>query len=136
MDYEGWEYAACIISHLPPHCVCSIVISVPMPPHALAVLEVIRTTPLGLVTGRDYYMASTQVEVADDLQFQLSGIIRSYNALFPVVVIAGWPLAHSNERCLARSPRLSFDLRDSSDFVAKRRPGRFVREADEDEAEK
>ena len=57
--------------------------------HAFAVLEVIRTTPLGLVTGRDYYMASARVEVTDDLQFELTGIIRSYNALYPVMVIAG-----------------------------------------------
>ena len=70
------------------------------------ILEVIRTTPLGLVTGRDYYMAQARVQVDDGLKFELNGIIRSYNALYPVMVIA--------------------------DFVATRRPGRFVREADDE----
>lgn len=69
-------------------------------------LEVIRTTPLGLVTGRDYYMSQARVAVGDDLKFELKGIIRSYNALQPVMVIA--------------------------DFVATRRPGRFVRDVEEE----
>jgi len=69
-------------------------------------LEVIRSTPLGLVTGRDYYMANAVSDVNEDLQFVLSGIIRSYNAIQPVMVIA--------------------------DFVATRQPGRFVRDVDED----
>lgn len=64
-------------------------------------LEVIRTTPLGLVTGRDYYMAAAEAGVSDSLQFELDGIIRSYNALYPVAVVA--------------------------DFVATRQPGRFTR---------
>ena len=70
-------------------------------------LEVIRTTPLGLVTGRDYYMAEARAGVDDKLQFTLRGIIRSYNALYPVMVIA--------------------------DFEATRRPGRFVRDVDDDD---
>ena len=70
-------------------------------------LEVIRTTPLGLVTGRDYYMAQARAGVDAKLQFTLSGIIRSYNALYPVMVIA--------------------------DFEATRRPGRFVRDIPEDD---
>ena len=70
-------------------------------------LEVIRSTPLGLLTGRDYYMAAAVVNVDEKLQFQLDGVIRSYNALFPVMVIA--------------------------DFSAKRLPGRFVRNVEEDE---
>lgn len=69
-------------------------------------LEVIRTTPLGLVTGRDYYMAQARVDVNKDLQFELNGIIRSYNAIYPVMVIA--------------------------DFVATRLPGRFIRDVKED----
>lgn len=72
-------------------------------------VEIIRKTPLGLVTGRDYYMANAGVSVNADLQFELKGIIRSYNALYPVMVIA--------------------------DFVATRRPGRFVRDVEEDEDE-
>lgn len=71
------------------------------------ILEVIRTTPLGLVTGRDYYMTSARAEIDDNLQFQINGIIRSYNALFPVMVVA--------------------------DFVATRQPGRFVMDTDDDE---
>ena len=71
------------------------------------IIEVIRSTPLGIVTGRDYYMARAAVQVDDQLQFQLTGIIRSYNALFPVMVIA--------------------------DFEATRMPGRFVRNTDEEE---
>ena len=69
-------------------------------------LEVIRTTPLGLVTGRDYYMAQARAGVDDKLRFTLSGIIRSYNALQPVSVIA--------------------------DFEATRRAGRFVRDVEEE----
>lgn len=74
-------------------------------------LEVIRTTSgnfpgLSLVTGRDYYMAAATVDVNEELQFKLSGIIRSYNAIYPVAVIA--------------------------DFKATRRPGRFVRDVEED----
>jgi len=69
-------------------------------------LEVIRKTPLGLVTGRDYYMAVAQASVNDKLQFEVKGIIRSYNAVYPVAVVA--------------------------DFVAERQPGRFVRNDDED----
>lgn len=65
-------------------------------------LEVIRTTPLGLVTGRDYYMTSARAEVTEKLQFAVRGVIRSYNAAYPVAVIA--------------------------DFVAVRMPGRFVLE--------
>ena len=71
------------------------------------ILEVIRTTPLMLVTGRDYYMMQARVEVDDKLQFRLGGIIRSYNALQPVMVIA--------------------------DFEANRLPGRFVRDTDDDD---
>jgi len=71
------------------------------------VLEVIRTTPLGLVTGRDYYMMAAQAEVTDNLQFELNGVIRSYNALYPVSVIA--------------------------DFVAVRQPGRFIRDSSDDD---
>mmetsp|Transcript_24813 Transcript_24813/g.42372 ORF Transcript_24813/g.42372 Transcript_24813/m.42372 type:complete len:228 (+) Transcript_24813:27-710(+) len=70
-------------------------------------LEVIRTTPLGLITGRDYYMSVARAEVTDGLQFKLTGIIRSYNALYPVAVVA--------------------------DFVAVRQPGRFVRNTEEEE---
>ena len=75
-------------------------------------LEVIRTTSgnlpgLSLVTGRDYYMAAATVDVNDELQFQLSGVIRSYNALYPVMVIA--------------------------DFSATRRPGRFVKDIQDDD---
>ncbi|KAL1522607.1 hypothetical protein AB1Y20_017590 [Prymnesium parvum] len=70
-------------------------------------LEVIRTTPLGLVTGRDYYMSYARATVNDKLQFVIRGIIRSYNALYPVAVVA--------------------------DFEAVRQPGRFVRNTDEDE---
>ena len=70
------------------------------------VLEVIRTTPLGLVTGRDYYMTKAVTNVDNDLQFQLSGIIRSYNAVYPVMVIA--------------------------DFEASRLPGRFVMDTAEE----
>jgi hypothetical protein len=71
------------------------------------ILEVIRTTPLGLVTGRDYYMMNSKASVTDNLQFELKGIIRSYNALYPVAVVA--------------------------DFVAVRQPGRFIRNDDDDE---
>jgi len=74
------------------------------------ILEVIRSTPLGLVTGRDYYMAASVVKVDEQLQFTLEGIIRSYNALFPVMVIA--------------------------DFAATRAPGRFVMDYGEDEEKK
>jgi hypothetical protein len=75
-------------------------------------LEVVRTTSgnfpgLSLLTGRDYYMSAATVDVDDKLQFKLSGIIRSYNALYPTMVIA--------------------------DFKATRRPGRFVRDIEEDE---
>ena len=72
-------------------------------------LEVIRTTPFGLVTGRDYYMATAEAGVNDSLQFEIDGIIRSYNVLFPVAVVA--------------------------DFVATRAPGRFVRDVEEEEAD-
>lgn len=71
------------------------------------IMEVIRTTPLGLLTGRDYYMANAQALVNGQLQFELKGIIRSYNAVYPVMVIA--------------------------DFTATRRPGRFVRDVDDDD---
>ena len=74
-----------------------------------ASLPAVATTPLGLATGRDYYMAQARAGVDEKLQFTLSGIIRSYNALYPVMVIA--------------------------DFVATRRPGRFVRDVEEDEDE-
>ena len=70
-------------------------------------LEVIRSTPLGLVTGRDYYMMEAKAGVDEKLQFTLQGIIRSYNALYPVMVIA--------------------------DFEATRQPGRFIRDVEEDE---
>ena len=72
-------------------------------------LEVIRTTPLGLVTGRDYYMSIVKAKTNAELQFELQGIIRSYNALYPVTVIA--------------------------DFVATRQAGRFERNDDDDEVE-
>lgn len=69
------------------------------------ILEVIRTTPLGLVTGRDYYMATAEISGVDEqLKLQMEGIIRSYNALYPVGVVA--------------------------DFVATRVPGRFVMDDD------
>ncbi|KAL3900961.1 MAG: hypothetical protein SGPRY_012362 [Prymnesium sp.] len=68
-------------------------------------LEVIRTTPLGLVTGRDYYMSYSTATVNEQLQFEIQGIIRSFNALYPVAVVA--------------------------DFVATRQPGRFVRNSDD-----
>jgi len=71
------------------------------------VLEVIRTTPLGLVTGRDYYMAIVQAQVTEDLQFEIVGITRSYNWLFPVAVVADWR--------------------------AKRLPGRFAMSTDDDD---
>ena len=71
-------------------------------------LEVIRTTPLGLVTGRDYYMSIVKAKTNAELQFELQGIIRSYNALYPVTVIA--------------------------DFVATRQAGRFERNDDDDES--
>ena len=51
-------------------------------------------------------MAEARAGVDEKLQFTLSGIIRSYNAVYPVMVIA--------------------------DFEAKRRPGRFVREVEDD----
>ena len=70
-------------------------------------LEVIRRTPLGLVTGRDYYMSKALARVDEQLQFEVKGIIRSYNALYPVAVVA--------------------------DFVAVRQPGRFVMNTDDDE---
>lgn len=74
-------------------------------------IEVIRTTPLGLITGRDYYMTYAQATVNEKLQFVITGIIRSYNVLFPVAVVA--------------------------DFVAVRQPGRFIRDTgDDDESEK
>ena len=74
------------------------------------IVEVIRTTPLGLLTGRDYYMAQALVQVDDNLQFRLNGIIRSYNAVYPVSVIA--------------------------DFEATRLPGRFVYESGDEEEDK
>jgi len=70
-------------------------------------LEVIRTTPLGLVTGRDYYMSIVQAQVTEDLQFEIVGITRSYNWLFPVAVVADW--------------------------TAKRLPGRFAISTDDDD---
>ena len=70
-------------------------------------LEVIRTTPLGLVTGRDYYMSIVQAQVTEDLQFELEGITRSYNWLYPVAVVADWK--------------------------AKRLPGRFAMVSDDEE---
>lgn len=70
-------------------------------------LEVIRSTPLGIATGRDYYMMEAKAGVDDKLQFTLKGIIRSYNAIYPVMVIA--------------------------DFEATRLPGRFVRDVDDDD---
>jgi|EP00900_Chrysochromulina_parva_P000830 hypothetical protein len=74
------------------------------------IIEVIRSTPLGLLTGRDYYMAGAALKVNDKLQFTLEGIIRSYNAIFPVMVIA--------------------------DFKATRLPGRFVRNEEEEPTDK
>lgn len=72
-------------------------------------LEVIRTTPLGLVTGRDYYMATAEITGVDaKLRLQIEGIIRSYNALYPVGVVA--------------------------DFVGTRAPGRFAFVSDDEEA--
>eukprot|EP00308_Calcidiscus_leptoporus_P013736 CAMPEP_0119379856 /NCGR_PEP_ID=MMETSP1334-20130426/54352_1 /TAXON_ID=127549 /ORGANISM="Calcidiscus leptoporus, Strain RCC1130" /LENGTH=222 /DNA_ID=CAMNT_0007399483 /DNA_START=9 /DNA_END=677 /DNA_ORIENTATION=- len=65
-------------------------------------IEVIRSTPLGIATGRDYYMSSARAEVSKQLQFAVRGVIRSYNAVYPVAVVA--------------------------DFVAVRMPGRFVRD--------
>lgn len=70
-------------------------------------LEVIRTTPLGLLTGRDYYMSIVRARVTEDLQFEVQGITRSYNAAFPVMVIADW--------------------------TAKRLPGRFARDTGDDD---
>jgi hypothetical protein len=72
--------------------------NIPVPPPP----QVIRTSPLGLVTGRDYYMTSARAEVTPKLQFAVRGVIRSYNVFYPVAVIA--------------------------DFVAVRLPGRFVLE--------
>lgn len=72
---------------------------IPVPHHPP---QVIRTSPLGLVTGRDYYMTSARAEVTEKLQFAVRGVIRSYNVFYPVAVIA--------------------------DFVAVRLPGRFVLE--------
>jgi len=72
-------------------------------------LEVIRSTLLGLVTGRDYYVAQATVSLDGKLQFVLKGIVRSYNALYPVTTIA--------------------------DFEATRQPGRFVRDVAEEEKE-
>mmetsp|Transcript_25029 Transcript_25029/g.83222 ORF Transcript_25029/g.83222 Transcript_25029/m.83222 type:complete len:245 (-) Transcript_25029:256-990(-) len=69
-------------------------------------LEIIRTTPLGLVSGRDYYMSNALAEVTSGLQLALRGVIRSYNAIYPVAVVA--------------------------DFVAVRQSGRFVRDSGED----
>ena len=40
-------------------------------------LEVIRTTPLALVTGRDYYMSSARAELTGKLQFAMRGVVRS-----------------------------------------------------------
>lgn len=75
-------------------------------------LEVIRTTSgnfpgLSLLFGRDYYMSAATIDVDDKLQFKLSGIVRSYNAVYPTTVVA--------------------------DFKATRRPGRFVRDVEDDE---
>jgi len=70
-------------------------------------LEVIRTTPLGLITGRDYYMSIVRARVTEDLQFEVQGITRSYNAAFPVAVVADW--------------------------TAKRLPGRFARDTGDDD---
>ena len=64
--------------------------------------QVIRSTPLGVLTGRDYYMSRARAEVTEQLQFAVRGVIRSYNAAYPVAVVA--------------------------DFVAVRLPGRFVRD--------
>ena len=61
-------------------------------------LEVIRTTPLGLVTGRDYYMSIVKAKTNAELQFELQGIIRSYNALYPVTVIADFVATRRRER--------------------------------------
>ena len=69
--------------------------------------QVIRTTPLGLVTGRDYYMSIVKAKVTEDLQFEIAGITRSYNWLFPVAVVADW--------------------------TAKRLPGRFAMVSDDDD---
>ena len=69
-------------------------------------LEVVRTTPLGVVTGRDYYMADARAETTGKLQFALRGVIRSFNALYPVAVVA--------------------------DFLAVKMPGRFLINDDEE----
>ena len=52
-------------------------------------LEVIRTTPLGLLTGRDYYMSIVRARVTDDLQFEVQGITRSYDRMAKVAVFVG-----------------------------------------------
>ena len=58
---------------------------------------------------RSYHrMSIVKAKTNAELQFELQGIIRSYNALYPVTVIA--------------------------DFVATRQAGRFERNDDDDES--
>ena len=52
-------------------------------------------------------MSTVSAMVDDQLQFEIRGVVRSYNALYPVAVIA--------------------------DFTATRLPGRFIRNDDEEE---
>ena len=64
--------------------------------------------PLLSNISRAHCTAQARAGVSSELQFEINGVIRSYNALYPVMVIA--------------------------DFEAKRRPGRFVKDiADDDE---
>ena len=86
----------------------------PPPPPVLAPNRMKRTTVKFTVitdpsTKVTVNSAASQIQAAvnDKLQFEIKGIIRSFNALFPVAVVA--------------------------DFVAVRQPGRFVRNEDEDE---
>eukprot|EP00965_Chrysotila_dentata_P014107 468007-Pleurochrysis_carterae.AAC.3 len=77
--------------------------------HALSMRrrpQVIRTTPLGILTGRDYYMIPARAEVTKTLQFGVRGVIRSYNAFYPVAVVADFA-------AVRQKGRFKFDVPDS-----------------------
>jgi hypothetical protein len=77
-------------------------------------LEVKRTTGfdipgLRLPFGRDVWGADGRIKLDEKLQFTLSGIIMSYNAIYPAMIIADWN--------------------------ATRQPGRFIRDTGDDDDE-
>lgn len=79
---------------------------------ASSYLEVKRTTGfdipgLRLPFGRDVWGADARIDLDDKLNFRLSGIIMSYNALYPASLIADWN--------------------------ATRLPGRFIRDTKDDD---